>query len=63
MELGKEISSRERKAYSLLSAYYRYEDALNGQRLHEKTFQKLFAVEEKLLPALDRCDTLRILYE
>ncbi len=63
MELGKEISSQERKAYSLLSDYYQYEDALNGQRLHEKTFQKLLAVEEKLLPALDRCDTLLILYE
>lgn len=62
MELGKEISSQERKTYSLLSDYYRYEDALNGQRLHEKTFQKLLAVEEKLLPAMECCDTLRILY-
>ena len=62
MELGKEISSQERKAYSLLSDYYKYEDALNGQRIHEKTFRKLLAVEEKLFPALNRCDTLQILY-
>ncbi len=62
MELGKEVSSQERKAYSLLSEYYQYEDALNGQRVHGKTFQKLLVVEEKPGPALDRCDTLRILY-
>lgn len=62
MELGKEIASQERNVYSLLSDYYRYEDALNGQRIHEKTFQKLLAAEEKLLPAMVRCDTLQTLY-
>jgi len=62
MELGKEVSSQERKAYSLLSEYFQYEDALDGQRVHEKTFQKLLGLEEKLGPALDRCDTLQILY-
>lgn len=56
-ELGKEISSQERKAYALLSDYYQYENALDGQRIHEKTFQKLLSLEEKLLPALGRCDT------
>jgi len=62
MELGKEVSSQKRKAYFLLSDYYQCEDALNGQRIHEKTFQKLLKLEEKLGPALDRCDTLQILY-
>ena len=63
MELGKEIASKERKAYALLSDYYRYEDALNGQRVHEKTFQKLLSLEEKLNPALEQCDTLQTLYQ
>ncbi len=63
MELGKEVSSQERKAYALLSDYYRYENALDGQRVHEKTFQKLLSLEEKLTPALERCDTLQTLYQ
>ena len=63
MELGKEIASKERKVYALLSDYYRYEDALNGQRVHEKTFQKLLSLEEKLNPALEQCDTLQTLYQ
>lgn len=61
MELGKEVSSQERKAYALLSEYYRCENALNGQRVHEKTFRKLLSLEEKLLPALNKCDTLQTL--
>lgn len=60
-ELGKEISSQERKAYALLSDYYQYENALNSQRVHEKNFQKLLSLEEKLLPELERGDTLQIL--
>ena len=63
MELGTEISSQERRAYAMLSDYYRYEGALNGQRIHEKTFQKLLSLEERLLPAMERCDTLLILYQ
>lgn len=62
MELGKEISSYERKAYALLSDYYKCMDALDGQRVHEKTFRKLLGLEEKLVPAMERCDTLQILY-
>ena len=61
-ELGKEISSQERKVYAMLSAYYKYEEALNGQRIHEKTFQKLLTLEEKLSPAIERCDRLLTLY-
>ena len=30
--------------------------------MHEKTFQKLLSLEEKLLPAVDRCDRLLTLY-
>lgn len=63
LELGKEISSQERKAYALLSDYYQYEAALSGQRVHEKTFQKLLLLEEKLYPTLEQCDTLQILYQ
>lgn len=63
MELGKEISSQERKAYAMLSDYYKYEEALDGKRVHEKTFQKLLLLEEKLLPAMERCDTLQLLYQ
>lgn len=63
MELGKEVSSQEKKAYALLSEYYRCENALDGRRIHEKTFQKLLSLEEKLLPAMEKCDTLQILYQ
>lgn len=62
MELGKEISSQERNVYAMLTDYYKYEEALSGQRVHEKTFQKLLSLEEKLLPTVDRCDRLLTLY-
>lgn len=62
MELGNEISSQERNVYTMLTDYYKYEEALSGQRVHEKTFQKLLSLEEKLLPAVDRCDRLLTLY-
>lgn len=62
MELGKEVSSLERKAYAMLSEYYRLESALDGRRVHEKTFRKLLSLEERLVPALERCDTIQTLY-
>ncbi len=63
MGIGKEIYAQEKKAYALLSEYYRCMDALGGRKPHEKTFQKLLALEEKLGPALERCDTLQTLYQ
>lgn len=63
MELGKEISAQERKAYAMLSDYYKWEEALNGRRIHEKTFEKLLSLEEKLPSVLERCDELQILYQ
>lgn len=63
MELGKEISAQERKAYAMLSDYYRWQEALNGQRIQEKTFEKLLSLEEKLPLVLERCDKLQILYQ
>ena len=63
MELGKEISSQERNVYAMLTDYYKYEEALSGQRVHEKTFRKLLSLEEKLFPAIERCDKLLTLYD
>ena len=63
MELGKEVSSQERKTYAMLSDYYKYESALDGQRVHEKTFQKLLSLEEHLPLALERNDILQTLYQ
>ena len=62
MEIGKEISSQERRFYAMLADYYKCEEALSGKRVHEKTFQKLLTLEEKLSPAIERCDRLLTLY-
>ena len=62
MEIGKEISSQERRVYAMLADYYKCEEALSGKRVHEKTFQKLLTLEEKLSPAIERCDRLLTLY-
>lgn len=61
-ELGKEISSQERKVYAMLSDYYKCEASLCGKRIHEKTLQKMLSLEEKLLPAIECCDRLLTLY-
>lgn len=61
-ELGKEVSTQERNAYALLSDYYQKLDSLSGQRVHEKTFQKLYALENKLGDALEKADLLQLLY-
>lgn len=58
MEIGKEISSQERRVYAMLADYYKCEEALSGKRVHEKTFQKLLSLEENLSPAIERCDRL-----
>lgn len=63
MELGKKISSIEKKNYGMLTDYYQWEQALSGQRVHEKTFQKLLVLEEKLPAALDCSDNLVCLYQ
>lgn len=62
MEIGKEISSQERRVYAMLADYYKCEEALSGKRVHEKTFQKLLSLEENLSPAIERCDRLLTLY-
>lgn len=62
MEIGKEIASQERRVYAMLADYYKCEEALSGKRVHEKTFQKLLSLEEKLSPAIERCDKLLTLY-
>lgn len=61
-ELGKEVSAQERTAYALLSDYYQKLDSLSGQRVHEKTFQKLDSLENKLMDALEKTDLLQLLY-
>ena len=63
MELGKEISSRERKTYALLSDYEQKLEALSGERVHEKTFQRLLLLEEELGPAIETSDQLHCLYQ
>jgi len=48
---------------TLLSDYYRWEEALNGRRIHEKTFEKLLSLEEKFPLVLECYDELQILYQ
>lgn len=61
-EIGKEVSSQKRKAYAQLSEYYQKLESLSGQRVHEKTFQRLSALEKQLSNSMETSDLLQILY-
>ena len=62
MDLGVEVSKKERQAISILTEYYSLESKVNGKKVHKKTLDKYYQVSGQIKPCLSKADTVNILF-